>query len=82
MKALLTFLVKEIVDNPEAVTVEDTKDEQGMQVLTLHVADSDMGKVIGKQGKIIRALRLMLKVKAIKTQQHVRLEIAEPQSQV
>lgn len=80
MKALLSFLVQQIVDSPEAVKIEETTDEQGTVILTLYVAEADMGKVIGKQGKIIHAIRLLLKIKAIKAHQHVRLEIAEPTS--
>jgi hypothetical protein len=79
MKDLLTFVVTQIVDQPEAVSVDETTDPEGTLVLTLHVADDDMGKVIGRSGKIIRALRLLLKVKAIRTNQHVRLELAEPE---
>jgi predicted RNA-binding protein YlqC (UPF0109 family) len=80
MKELLSYLVTQLVDNPEAVQVEELNNPQEGTTLILHVDQSDMGKVIGRGGKIIRALRLLLKVKAIKTHQRVRLEIAEPQT--
>jgi len=81
LKDLLTYIITQIVDHPEAVQIDEQTDPQGSTILTLQVAEEDMGKVIGRGGKIIRALRFILKVKAIKTNQHVRLELTEPESQ-
>jgi len=78
MKTLLEFIVKQLVDSPDIVEITENKESTGYVTLTLHVASADMGKIIGKQGKIIRALRLLLKAKAIKSGQRFRLEIAEP----
>ena len=77
MKKLLSFIVTQLVDHPEEVEIFEETDQNGIIKLTLKVADSEMGKIIGKQGRIIRALRSLLKVKAIKTNQQVFLELAE-----
>lgn len=77
MKELLEYLVKQLVEEPEKINIQENRDETGTIQLTLTVADKDMGRVIGKQGKIINALRLLLKAKAIKLKQRVRLELAE-----
>lgn len=77
MKDLLNYIVKQLVENPEAVSIKESQDETGNLLLSLQVAPEDMGKVIGKQGKIINSLRLLLKAKAIKTKQRVRLELVE-----
>ena len=82
MKDFITSIVTQIVDHPDEVSVTENIDSQGTVLLTLRVADEDMGKVIGKGGKIIRSLRFLLKVKAIRSDQHVRLELAEPESPV
>ena len=60
MKELLLYMAKNLVDEPEAVTVTEVSDEEG-KVLELRVAPGDMGKVIGKHGKIARAIRLVIK---------------------
>ena len=56
MKELLLYMAKNLVDDPEAVTVTEVESEDG-KILELHVAPGDMGKVIGKQGKIAKAMR-------------------------
>lgn len=76
MKSLLEYLVKSIVDNPKQVKVEEEKGE-GFVSLKLSVAQEDMGKVIGKKGKIIKALRTLLKVPAIKQNLRVNVELQE-----
>ncbi len=78
MDKLLQFLISQIVDQPEAVTVTAATDASGTVILTAAVAPEDMGKVIGKGGKIISAIRELIKVKAIKTNQRVRVVLAEP----
>ena len=77
MKDLLKFLVKQLVDNPKAIEIKEETDQSGLITLKLHVDAKDMGRVIGKQGSIINALRLLLKVKAIKDKKRVRLELIE-----
>ena len=78
MDKLLHFLISQIVDEPEAVKVETSTDPTGTVILTAGVAPEDMGKVIGKGGKIISAIRELIKVKAIKTNQRVRVVLADP----
>ena len=78
MDKLLKFLITQIVDQPEAVAVNAATDETGTVILTAAVDPTDMGKVIGKGGKIISAIRELVKVKAIKSNQRVRVVLAEP----
>lgn len=78
MRDLLKFLLSQIVDQPEQVKIDQTSDETGTIILTAAVAPEDMGKVIGRGGKIISAIRELLKVKAVKANQRVRLILAEP----
>ena len=74
MKELVEVLAKSLVDNPDQVLVTE-KLEADPIILELKVADSDMGKVIGKRGRIAKALRTVLKAAANKDKQKVMLEI-------
>ncbi len=74
MKELVEVLAKSLVDNPDQVLVTE-KLEGDSIILELKVADSDMGKVIGKRGRIAKALRTVLKAAASKDKQKVMLEI-------
>ena len=65
MKKLLEFIIKSIVDNPKDVKITETKDPSGILLLNLKVNQSDMGKVIGREGNIIKAVRNVLRIKAI-----------------
>ena len=76
MAELLAYLARELVDDPEAVRV-DTEERDGALVLVLHVAPDDVGKVIGRQGRIVRALRTLIRASAVRDGQHVLVEIAE-----
>ncbi len=60
MKELLTFIAKSMVSEPDAVEVE-VVEKENLTVLKLHVAENDMGKVIGKQGRIAKAIRTVIK---------------------
>ncbi len=60
MEELLTFIAKSLVSNPDAVEVE-VVEKENLTVLKLHVAEADMGKVIGKQGRIAKAIRTVVK---------------------
>ena len=73
MKELVEYIAKSIVDEPDQVTVSEGYGD-GI-VLTLHVAPDDMGKVIGKQGRIATAIRTLLKVAAVKKGIRVTLNI-------
>jgi predicted RNA-binding protein YlqC (UPF0109 family) len=71
---LIEFVAKALVDDPDAVRVE-VHEEDGGQVIELTVAEDDMGKVIGRNGSVAKALRTLLKVTAAKDGQPVSLEI-------
>ena len=64
MKELVEVIAKSLVDNPEEVTVTETEKDRAT-VLELHVAQADMGKVIGKQGRIAKAIRSVVKASCI-----------------
>ena len=76
MKELVEVIAKALVDNPEEVSVNEKK-EGRTTVLELHVADGDMGKVIGKQGRIARAIRSVVKAAAAKEDKRVVVDIVE-----
>jgi predicted RNA-binding protein YlqC (UPF0109 family) len=82
MKDLLEYLVKNIVEQPEAVKVVAAETPEGFVNFQLTVAPEDMGMVIGKGGRIIRALRNLVRVKAIKEGKRVNVELVENQSQM
>ena len=76
MKELLEFIARNLVSNPEEVTVNEITTDSGKSIiLELSVAREDMGKVIGKQGKIARAIRMIMKAAAVKENTHVSVEI-------
>jgi len=75
--SFLEFVVKSLVDNPDAVQVARTVDEMGV-LLTLTVHPDDMGKIIGKSGKTAEALRILLRVVGMKHNARVNLKINEP----
>lgn len=77
MLKLVKFLVSALVNDPEAVTV-DSQPGDGVEIITVGVADSDMGRVIGRGGKIISAIRELVKVKAIKSGLRVKLILKDP----
>ena len=76
MKDLLEYLARQLVDEPDAVRVEETEEEDAL-VLRLHVAQDDVGKVIGRQGRIARALRTVVRAAAAREDRRVLLEIVE-----
>jgi uncharacterized protein len=73
---LLEYLARQLVDDPDAVSVEQSEEEDEL-VLRLHVAEADRGKVIGRQGRIARALRTVIRASAVRERRRVRLEIVE-----
>lgn len=70
MKGLLEVIAKSLVDNPDEVVVTEKETEKGL-VLELKVAPSDMGKVIGKQGRIAKAIRSVVKAAASRENKQV-----------
>ncbi len=73
-KDLVEYVARSLVDDPAAVSVEVVRDADGT-VLELHVAEEDMGKVIGRNGSVAKALRTLLKVTAARDGEPVSLEI-------
>jgi predicted RNA-binding protein YlqC (UPF0109 family) len=73
---LLAFLARQLVDDPDAVRVEEEEREDAI-VLRLHVAQDDVGKVIGRQGRIARALRAIVRAGGARQRRRLILEIAD-----
>lgn len=76
MGELVSMIAKSLVDQPERVEVKETESDKSI-VIELRVAPDDMGKVIGKQGKIAKAIRSIVKAAAIKQNKKVSVEIIQ-----
>lgn len=76
MKQTLEFVLQHIVEDTAAVSVEETE-QDGKTILTITVAEADMGRIIGKHGRIIKAIRDVIKMMAIKQNRYVDVVIAE-----
>ena len=74
MKTLVETIAKALVDSPDEVVVTETETEREI-VIQLHVAQEDMGKVIGKQGRIAKAIRSVVKAASSKCDKKVKVEI-------
>ena len=74
LKELLIFLAKSLVDEPDKVTVTETENERTI-IFKLHVADSDMGKIIGKQGRNAQAIRLLMKAAGSKEDKKIIVDV-------
>ena len=74
MKEVLEIIAKALVDNPDAVDVKEVDGEDSI-ILELRVAEGDMGKVIGKHGKIARAIRAVVKAASSRDNKHVDVKI-------
>ena len=76
MKDLLIAIARGLVEDPSAVTVDvDEPDEEGTVVYHLHVAEGDMGRVIGKQGRLAKAIRVVMRAAATRSSEKVSVEI-------
>ena len=76
LKELLEYLARALVDSPDEVRVESTETDTTV-ILELNVAKEDIGKVIGKQGRIARALRTVIKASAVKNGKRAIVEIVD-----
>lgn len=76
MKDLVEYVVKSLVESPDEVSLAELEDESGT-VLELTVAGSDMGRVIGKSGRVINAIRTLAQVAAAKQGKRVSVELVE-----
>lgn len=74
---LLLYLARQLVDEPAAVRVEEGESEDGALVLRLHVAEGDRGKVIGRGGRVVRALRTVMRACGARDERRVLVEIAQ-----
>ena len=76
MEELLISITKGLVECPDEVSVDvDEPNEEGVIVYHLHVAQSDMGRVIGKQGRIAKAIRVVMRAAATRNDAHISIEI-------
>lgn len=76
MKDTLHFIIQSIVDNADAVEIAE-HEEDGITIFTITVDKEDMGKVIGKEGKVIRSVRNIMKIKAMKYNQRIKISLTE-----
>ncbi|HEY8422627.1 MAG TPA: KH domain-containing protein [Thermoclostridium sp.] len=76
MKELLENIARSLVDNPDDVSVREVEGERSL-ILELRVAEEDMGKVIGKQGRIAKAIRTVMKAAAMRNNKRVVVEIIQ-----
>lgn len=77
MKELLTYIVQSLVDHPDEVTVTERKGNGGETVFEVRVADGDMGKVIGRQGKIVKQIRILMRAVAQRKGKKISVEILD-----
>lgn len=75
MKELIEYIARALVDNPDDVEVSEIDHGRGVMTYQLHVNQEDMGRVIGKQGRVARAIRSAVKVAATRQNRKVTLEI-------
>lgn len=78
MLNLVKYLVTNLVEKPESINVQESIDPTGIHLITITVDPSDMGKIIGKGGKIINSIRELAKVKAIKLGLRVKVMLIDP----
>lgn len=76
LRELVEFIIRSLVDDPAAVSVAEVGGDQGL-VIEIRVAPADVGKVIGRQGRIARAIRSVVKAAAIRTGTRVMVEIVQ-----
>ena len=77
MKEFIEYIAKQLVDNPEGVTIDEKVDDEKKILLSLKVSQEDIGKVIGKQGKTAQAMRVLLTAVAAKHGKRAVLEILD-----
>jgi len=77
MAELVAELARRLVDEPDAVHVEEVEEPDGTLLLRLHVAEGDIGKVIGRQGRLARALRTVVRAGGVEAGRRLQLEIVD-----
>lgn len=76
MKETLHYIITSLVDDSESVTIDEAE-EEGTIYFTITVSKEDMGKIIGKEGKVIRSIRNIMKVLAMKHNKRINISLAE-----
>jgi uncharacterized protein len=77
MKELIEYIAKSLVENPDAVTLDEEEKEDGSILIKLGAAQDDMGRIIGKQGRTAKAMRTLLNAKATRENKRASLQIME-----
>lgn len=80
MKKTLQYIVSSIVDSPKEIKINE-EEIDGIITFTVQVADEDMGKIIGKNGKVIRAIRNLMRIPAIKQNKRINITLFETPKQ-
>jgi predicted RNA-binding protein YlqC (UPF0109 family) len=75
MRKLIEYVAQSLVDNPAAVQVREVRNDRNALILELHVAPEDFGKVIGRQGRVAKAMRTLLRAGGAREGRHTSLEI-------
>ncbi|HZG49939.1 MAG TPA: KH domain-containing protein [Thermoleophilaceae bacterium] len=77
MEELLAYLARSLVDRPDEVSVESFEEDDGTVVLELHVAEDDAGKVIGRGGRTVAALRTVMKAASVRDGRRVLVDVVD-----
>jgi uncharacterized protein len=77
VKDLLEYFARALVDSPDQVSVESFEEDDGTIVLELHVADDDVGKVIGRNGRTVNALRTVIRAAAVRHERRVLVDVVD-----
>ena len=77
MKDLVEYLAKALVDSPDEVSVESFEEDDGTVVIELHVAEDDVGKVIGRNGRTVNALRTVIRAAAVRHERRVLVDVVD-----
>lgn len=77
MKELLTYIAKSLVDNPDEVDIAERQAEDGEIIFEVRVAEGDMGKIIGRQGRIVKEIRVLMRAVAQRQGKKVSVEIMD-----
>lgn len=75
MRKLIEYVAQSLVDDPSSVQVREVRNDRNALVLELHVAPDDFGKVIGRQGRVAKAMRTLLRASGAREGRHTSLEI-------
>jgi hypothetical protein len=75
MRKLVEYIAQSLVDDPSAVQVREVRNDRNALVLELHVASDDFGKVIGRQGRVAKAMRTLMRAGGTREGRHTSLEI-------